>query len=649
MRRLKFLSLFFLTAALLGVSAWRSPLPVHGAEALSRALVADLVLVLAALACGRGLLARLKLYHASLSEEAILSFSLGLVVLSFLGSALGAIGVLYAWSAWLGLGLILIIQWDHLEHFGRLLQRNLRVKHPWDGSSTEVLALVAGVLGLVALAGLCLAPVSAYEALSGPWASVQRAVEAGRDLPQAGNLFSWLPSLAQALWELSVLLSGNGQSSSLAPALLNAALALVLGLALVDAFSRWFSERRIWLAPALAWTQPFLILSFGLFCPDPWMCYFAFISLTCFLCALEVEAQDGARQGAWLGLSAFLAGAACAATPIAWTHAVALLPLVGWQCWRRPAWRRWQWALGAVALFLLPLTPWLLRGGFLRGQPFYPLGQIPYGELFSALRTAPFSWLLLGLAPAAWAWRYQPVQRAVALYVVLGALLWCLGPKEPRYALVLIPAACLWGAHGVMEVELWAASKGWTYAWRILVLMSLFLGAAQSLLVVTRDQDPWQAALGLQAPEDYLSEQGVPQAEAAAWIRSRPSARKRVLVLGDARTAYLPLESLAASPYDEQPFRAWAAEASSAQDLGAVVRRKGYDFVLLSRREWQRTEDPAAPFYWSRGDTATAQRVQAWLQALALEHQQLELSHGAGWVYDLKRRRPVTQSPSAPL
>jgi hypothetical protein len=665
MRRLKFLSLLLFATALFGYSVWRFPLPLHGGPLILQALGADLALGLAALAWGRSLLSRFKLFHDSLSEELVLSLGMGWVALSLVGSLLGAVGVLYAWLAWLCVGLILVVHWDHLEHFGRTFQRNLRVKHPWDGSSTEVLALVAGVLGLLAMLGLCLAPVTFYDALNYHLAGVQRSVQLGRDLPQADNLFTWLPDMVQPLWALALLLSGAPAASSLAPALLNAALALVLGLALVDASSRWLSERRLWLAPALAWTQPLLILSFGVFSPDPWMATFAFVSLFAFIRA--TQEQDKARLGAWLGLAALLSGAACAAKPVALWHAAALCLLWLRQAWTKPSWRRSLWLISGASFFLLPLLPWLLRGAILHSNPFYPFGLSLWGHSFLAggpsayfdqistyggawwqlpwqVFYEPFSlgggghlsWLLLALAPAAWAWRYSPPQRTLAYYVLASAVLWCLGPHVLRYGLFALPAACLLAVHGVLEVEVWAASKGWAYAWRTLVLAGLFMGAGQSLLIATKDFQPWDVALGLQDPVDYLSERGVPQAEAAAWIQAHQKGRSRVLVLGDARTAYLPADALASSGFDEHPFKAWAAQASSPQDLGAIVRRKGYDFVLFSRAEWTRVEDPARPLYWSRQDVATAQRVNAWLESLAVERPHLELKRGAGWVFELR-------------
>ena len=665
MRRLKFLSLFLLSLCLFVYSAWRFPLPLHGAPALMQALAADALLLLGAAAWGRRFLSRLKLFHRSLTEELLLSAFIGLVALSLLGSVLGAIGILYDWVVWLSLGIILLTQWDHVEHFSAELRRNLRAKQPWDGSSLEVLALLAGSFGLLAALGLCLAPVTFYDALNYHFAGVQRAVTLGRDLPLAENFYSWLPELPQSLWSMVSLLSDAPVQSSMAPALLNLGLAILLGLALGDASSRWLSERKLWLAPALAWTQPLLILTFGVFSPDGWMAAFAFVALFAFLAA--TEERERAQQGAWLGLMAFFSGAACASKLIAVEHVAALGLLVAYEAWKRPAWRRLGWLLGGLFLFGLPLLPWVVKGAWLRGNPFFPFawglgshqwaGGPPayfqqlasYGAAWWRLPWQLFfepgelgggghmSWLLLALAPAALVWRYSPSLRRAALYVGLGLLFWSLGPHVLRYALFTLPAACLLAAHGSMEAEDWAASLGWVQVWRSMVLLGLFLGAGQTLLIATKDFQPWNVALGLQEPQVYLMERHVPQAEAAAWVRTRPGAR-RILVLGDGRSAYLPPTALVASSFDEHPFRVWAAKAASPQDLGAIVRRKGYDFVLFSRAEWARVEDPQRPLYWARDDAATAARVHAWLEALIQEpgRPRLELSQGAGWVVDLR-------------
>jgi hypothetical protein len=241
------------------------------------------------------------------------------------------------------------------------------------------------------------------------------------------------------------------------------------------------------------------------------------------------------------------------------------------------------------------------------------------------------------LLPFAWAWRKSPAQRTLLLYVGLSAVAWCLGPHVLRFALFALPAACLLAAHAVQEGFSWARSKGWAQAWQALVLAGLFAGAAQCFVLLGTGFEPWDPALGLQDPVQYLSLHQIPQAEAADWIHTRPLPW-HILLLGDPRTAYLPPDTLACSFYETHPLKAWVKEAQDAADLGAIVRRKGYDFLFINRVEWAALESPDDPLYWDHGDAAAEARFKGWVQHLATEpgRPRLQLSQGAGWVFDLR-------------
>jgi hypothetical protein len=541
-RRLKFLVLFFWTLLLLGLSLWRYPAPLAGGWVLLRAAAATGLLLLAALANGHALLRRFKLFHGSYVEEAGYSLASGLLVLSLLGSALGALGVLYPWVVLGLLALLFLVHWEHLEALADGLRRSLKSKHPWQGNSEEVatvltLALSGGVVLL-----LCLAPPTFYDALVYHLAQAQRAAVSGRSLPQPAVLFTWLPSLPQPLWTLALLLAGSPLSDATAPALLNFAAFGLLGLLLLDAGARLFEERRLWLVPALALTQPLLALSFGVFSPDGWMALYAFLSLNSFLLGLDERVLRG--QAAWLLLSALFAGAAVAAKPVALVHAAALLILLTVLVLHEPALRRLRLLLGGVGLFLAPLLPWLLRGAWSLGQPVYPfplrvfgfsLGagapaayfehvqgfggqslhdwlQLPYRLFFDSASLGGgghLSFLLLALAPAALAWKLGRELRWTALYLLLGGLLWASGPHVLRYGLFLVPAASLLAAHGALEAERWAVSRTWTQLWRGLLLAGLALGSVQTLLIAVKDFDPFAVALGLdQGPRRRAQEPG---------------------------------------------------------------------------------------------------------------------------------------------
>jgi hypothetical protein len=143
------------------------------------------------------------------------------------------------------------------------------------------------------------------------------------------------------------------------------------------------------------------------------------------------------------------------------------------------------------------------------------------------------------------------------------------------------------------------------------------------------DFDPVAVSLGLEAPEDYLARMGVPQAKAAQWIRERGGADPGVLVLGDERTAYLPPRSLAASSFETHPLALWVAQAASPQDVGAIVRSKGYDFVFFNGAEWARLQKgPDFPRYWPDGDAAAQARFTAWIDTLRALPQQDRLEVG---------------------
>lgn len=648
MRRLRFLVLLFWSLLLFGLALRAFPVPLQGAWGLMRSGAAALLLLLAAATLGRAALARFKLFHGSWVEEAVFSLGLGLLGLSLLGSGLGALGLLHGWALILALGLGFLLFREHLEALADGLRRSLRSKHPWEGNTTEVVTLLALALAGFSVLALALAPPTFYDALVYHLAQAQRTALTGLARPQEAVLFTWLPSLVEPLWSMALALDGDPLASVQAASLLNVAVFLALGLALMDAAARLLSERRLWLAPALGLTQPLLALSFGVFSPDGWMAFFAFLSLNAFLLAL---AERGLRpQRAWLLLSALLAGAAVAAKPVALGHAGALLALVAALAWREPAQRSVGLLLAGAGLFLLPLLPWLLRGGLLLGQPFYPFSvevfgwrlgtgapeayfrhlqdfggrqwlRLPYQAFFEPQALGGgghLSFLLLALCPAALLGGLSRPLRWLGLYLGLGALFWMAGPHVLRYALFLVPGASLLAAHAALEAEVWAVSRTWTKVWRGLVLAGLLAGALQALAVAVKDFDPLPPALGLEKPAAYLARRGVPQARAWAWIKAQGAKpQAKVLVLGDSRTAWLPAGALAASAFEAHPLAAWVAQARDPQDLDARLARKGYDFVFINRAEWARlAAQGQAPVYGPQDDEAARLRFEAWVAHL---------------------------------
>jgi hypothetical protein len=295
------------------------------------------------------------------------------------------------------------------------------------------------------------------------------------------------------------------------------------------------------------------------------------------------------------------------------------------------------------------MLPWAVRNLALEGQPLMPFGLSLFGttllkpasEAYLAhLATygggaqpwelpwaffAPLKGVNLGgggqlgflcLAALPWAAhpRLAPQARWLGAYLGLGFLAWCLGPAVLRYAIPGLPALVLLTALVLAGAEEWAFSKGWALALRALVLGGLLLGGLQAWAVVVKDFDPLAVDLGLRDREEYLVSQGVNYARAAEWLKTR-APRARLLVLGEARTAYLPPQATAATVFEAHPFRAWLARAGGPEDLDAILRQKGYDFALVNRAEMARLGQGAGFDYFATPDRRAL--FEAWLNSHA--------------------------------
>lgn len=643
LRRLRFLPIFFGLLALLVYSARVIGAPARGGEALLQALFAVLCLHLAALALGRALLRSFRFYFSSLAEEALYSSGLGLGALMLIGSALGALAALRPLTVWVTLGLCAILGLSHLEYFAAQLRRDFRSKRPWEGSSIEQGQLVAMALALAAALALSLAPVSFYDALVYHLAQPLRAAALGESGPRQSVLFTWLPAAAEQLWALLIAIGGIK-----AAALFNLSLALLSGLGLLDLGARLLPQRRLWLPPALFLTQPLAVLAFAVFGADGVCAFFALLSLTALL--NSVAERNASLQGRWMALAFALAGVAVAVKPVALIHAGAILLVGAWLALAEPARRSPGNLALSVALFGLSLLPWMAQGLLLRDNPLYPFGLSLFGvEWLPSASSAYFehlkdfgpardllgwarlpwdltfkpsafggggnlSFLFLGVLPAIFFVSYSAQARALGLYSALGLLLWSGGPRVLRYMLPLLPGLCLLLAWALLELERWARSASWALALRLLVVLALGLGASRVLLLVVRDFDPFAVALGLEDESSYLVRRGVQYAPAAHWLRLRyPSAK--VLVLGDSRVAYLPPRAEAGTVFERHPLRGWLARAKSPEDVGALLRGKGYDFVLVNFAEWARVASQPGPAYQYFSTPAVEAQFRAWVES----------------------------------
>ena len=646
MKRVRFtlFSVWLLALAFISLRAY--PLPLHGGAALLRSLAGLGLLLGGLLATGRALLRRFHIFCASLSQEALFSLALGAGLMSALVFLLGHFGLLSAGAAWALVGAFWIPSLGHLEHFFTGLRQALRSKHPWEGSSTEMLSLVAAGLSLAVILLLCLAPVSFYDALVYHLALPQRAAALGLSLPQQGNLYSWLPGAAERLWTLCLLLDGGSERMA---SLLNFAFLLATALAVTDTGARFLPRHQLWLPAALLLTQPLIALSYGVFGSDGIAAFYCFLSLTAFLNMLGERNQ--AYRGSWLRLAALLAGFAVAVKPVALIHAAVLLVLFAAKAMGDEDERRVGLLASLAGLFILPLLPWLIRNFTATGNPLMPFGLSFFGiEIFKpasslylehlrgygdSIRAWALPWelsfgakggafgggghlsfLFLGVLPAALALAFVSELRWLAAYLLFSFLLWAFGPRVLRYAIPALPGLMILAAACLAEAELWARSKGLSLALRLFTVAALFLGAGHVLVITLQDFDPFKAALGLQPREAYLLERGLNTAKAAAWLK-KAAPQAGLLVLGDSRSAGLPPNSLACTVFEAHPFAAWLDQASSPQELDAILRQKGYDFALVNFAEMARIEGGPAPHYGYASSPEKAAIFSRWLQAHA--------------------------------
>jgi 4-amino-4-deoxy-L-arabinose transferase-like glycosyltransferase len=656
MRRIKFYLFLLWFMALFFLWAKRYPVPLHSGLSVLKSLACLGLLLGAMLALGRGLLRRLNVFFGSLIEEACFSLGLGALALSSAFFVLGHFAAAFSWVAWIVLGACWLAGFEHVEHFFSEFRHSLRAKHPLEGSSTELLTLLAAAFSLLAVLGLCLAPVTFYDALVYHLATPLRTAALGVSRPQPGNLFSWLPGGMEPLWTLCQLLDGGEGSTRLAQ-LFNFSLFAATALSVMDAGARFLPVTRLWLPAALFLTQPLAALAFGSFSPDGAAGFFTFLSLYAFLNALRERNQ--LRSGGWLKLAALLAGFAVAVKPVALIHAVLLLLGLSARAVRDADERRPGLLLACLGLFVLPLAPWLLRNFLLTSNPVYPFAfdwlglksassvyfehlesfnsglasawRLPWDVTFESASfggNGHLSFLFLALLPAAFFISFSRELRWLCAYLVASFLLWAFGPQVLRYALPILPGLCLFAAYGLSEIEVWAASRSWGLALRLLVIATLFLSASQVFLLTLKFFDPFSAALGLERPEDYLARQGVSSARAALWLKSRGGFNQGLVLLGDSRTAYLGPRTLASTVFEPHPFKSWLAQSASGQDLDARLAQKGYDFVMINKREWDRVGQGAGPHYDYFSSSKKEALFMNWLQSHAADKGRVYNSDG---------------------
>ncbi|MES2202110.1 MAG: hypothetical protein V4498_07660 [candidate division FCPU426 bacterium] len=545
-------------------------------ESLISTILILIALFAVATGLGRLLLGRFRLHFSSFSEELCFSLGLGLAALSALVFILGHFGLLKPAWAWGLMSACCLAGSRRLSLLLRELLYSLRTKHPWEGSSIEMLTLFSAGTVALAMLAISLAPPSSSLALSRSLALPLRWVALGNNHPGGLDPYAWFPAATEQLRALCIALDSVRLAT-----LFDLGLLMATSLILADAGARFLPAGRLWLAPALFLTQPWVAGALGDFSPAPFSVFLSFLSLVAFLNTRRERSLE-ARSG-WLKLSAFFAGAAVAAQPQLLTHTAALLALMAAAALKGVDDRRPGLLLFCAGLFLLPLVPWLFRNGLI-----YP-GHLGLSVFSGSAALDVAHWpgfLFVAVLPAVFFIRYSSEMRWLGVYLLLllGTLVW-----TQESLLLLLPGLALFAAYGYAEMEAWIHGQGWRLSLRLAVLAGLFVAAGHTIKIVVRDLDPFACALGLESQRSYLASRGVNYLTAADWIASRAT-HPKILVLGDGRSAYLPVLSEPAPPLAAQPFKALLDQAEEPADLDAMLVQKGYDFVLVNNQEWARLQ-----------------------------------------------------------
>jgi hypothetical protein len=350
------------------------------------------------------------------------------------------------------------------------------------------------------------------------------------------------------------------------------------------------------------------------------------------------ERRAGIREtNGWLILSGLLAGLCCGTkTTAMMLTAAPLAVLIACFCWYSAS---IHFALQSLATFvlstLLPFAPWLLRNGWVSGDPLYPLGvvmkkrtqlagdapdhidhlevNIRAGErslralaqtarqLFPSLsryenwlvEAASGPHLLSFSVPALFAIRNTESAFIVALLLVDMAVWFLFTYRIPRF---FYPLCSIWSVVAALAIaRLWEIKplrKGVAAA---VVLMIVLLGPLP-MMYLSLSRPDW--ICGLETPADAARRQyhtygNGDNFEAWRTINALPAGSK-VLCVGDAQTFYLERSAAYSVVFNPSLLETALAKADNATDVAAFLKERGITHIYINYPEWFRLDQSYA-------------------------------------------------------
>lgn len=564
-----------------------------------------------ALALGRRCSAWLS--HDSPLEDFIFSLGLGLGLLSLIVFALGLAGLFYGWLFWLLFVAALILFRHHLRPSPGPLAR-LEGRLGWFLAIYLAASLILAFLS-------ALAPPIAWDSqvyhLTGPKLYIQNhRIVGGIGIPHLSY-----PALVETLFAAALLLKGP-----VVARLIHFAYGPLTLLALYAFARRYFNLKVGWLAMAIFYAVPSVVLISTWAYVDVALIFYEFASFYALCRWLEVEGGDG-QDHRWLLLCALLCGLAMGIKYTSLALALSLGLIVLWRV--RVKGLRIAVLFGVTALLIA--SPWYLRNLVFTGNPFYPfffggtnwdefrawfISRAGTGLAYTApwrLLIAPWEMTILGIEGGeiyeatigpvllmaipmlALVWKKLPGQDRpllgrILLVCLVHYLFWLLAVAQsalliqtrllfPIFALLVLLAAY------TLDKLAKLSRPAFSLQWIIVAMLVLALGLNLGSTVLTfMGDNPLSYLAGWESQDSYLKRH--PQMgsyyEMITYINEELSPSARILFLWEPRSYYCQRACYPDAILDG--FLHLIYRFKDARGIVRHLREQGFTHVLLHKR-----------------------------------------------------------------
>lgn len=547
-------------------------------------------LTLLGAALGERVLRWLRMSGLSEGERLLWSAPTGLILIGYPAYALGWLGLFHRpVIAGLILGMTFWLAPDMAASARQAIRALQSAPASLMGSSRTARWagwLMATLLGFSFL--IALTPPTAYDALWYHLEAPRRFLEAGRIYPDFHN---WPANYAFGTSMLYAIPLALGDD--IAPQLLHwtfglAFLGLTLGLA------RPYAGEWAWVAPAFMLTMPGL--TFRLMPAALADVAAACLELMAFGALLRASKHQETgwllAAGMWTGLAM---GTKFSSLPILATGVAFWI----WRGFPMGIPSRVRRLISSLILTLILAAPWYLKNAFWFGTPLFPawlrsndpevnFRSYLYQEYTNSKgatglgRAIFFVWALfaperidyvslpwvapLGLLISVLFARWLPVE--VIGLAGARAFLWALGPPRIRF---LLSALALWGIgiaaalSACSSQNRWHRLSTWAMTRGLLALLAFLVAAGELSMLISR---PWAVALGMESRADFLR-RALSGYRGMEWVQSHLKPEERILLIGDTRHYYCPVQCFPEADHFTWARIVWAA----GFDPEAVARR----------------------------------------------------------------------------